>query len=138
MIASNISSQTLDLAAESVGVRVVHSATSGTGRRHQVKVNPTDWKDPETGDRKYQRISASAFQGERRVAAVCWHGFRDFFRACFEIEPDAVFRTALDTWKGSGDFEDRYRESGFRNSGSIAYPIAACQVCRCPDSGEAN
>ena len=137
MIASNINAVTLRRAAEAIGVQVVVNSTSGTHRRHRVKVNAGDWKD-EDGNRKYQRISASAFGSERRVAAVCWHGFRDFFRFCFELEPDAVFRTAFDTWDGSKDFEARYRWSAHHNVGSQAYPKSACEVCRCPESGLAQ
>ena len=133
MIANNINQQTLEEAAMVLGLRVEIQATSGSGRRFRVKVSPGEERDEE-GDRKYQRISASMGR-ERRVAAVCWHGFRDFFRECFAIEPEASFKTAIDHWKGSEDFEERYQASGRRNAGSMMYPISHAEACRCPESG---
>jgi len=90
----------------------------------------------ERGNRKYQRISASTYN-DRRVYAVCWHGFRDYFRAVYALAPDAVFNTAFDRWKGSQDFEERYRSSGHRNVGSQMAPRCAAEVCACPESGMA-
>jgi hypothetical protein len=71
----------------------------------------------------------------RRVHAVCWHGFRDFFRAVYLREPNARFATAYDTWKGSEDFEARFLETGYRNIGSQMCPVSAAEACRCPESG---
>ena len=96
------------------------------------------WKD-ERGDSRYQRTSASImFHEDRRVHAVCWHGFRDYFRAVYMRVPGAVFRTAMDTWKGSEDFEARFRASGHKNIGSQAAPVCAAEACRCPSSGYAG
>lgn len=132
MQARFITADQLRTAADEIGVTVEINTLNAKGDRHQVKVNP----GPEPlGQRNYQRISASS---ERRVFAVCWHGFRDFFRACYEVAPNAVFRTAMDTWKGSEDFEERFRTSGYRNVGSQMYPRVACEVCECPDAGMAN
>lgn len=95
------------------------------------------WKD-ERGDSPYQRISAAVmFREGRRVHAVCWHGFRDFFRAVFKKEPEATFHTALATWKGSKHFEANYRESGHRNIGSQMAPVYAAEACRCGEEGMA-
>ncbi len=138
MIAKDITRETLEVAAAEIGVTIQTTTLNQKGTRHRVKVNPGSWKDADTGDRKYQRESAGYNGGSRRVAAVCWHGFRDYFRACFEREPNAVFRTAMDTWDGSEDFEERYRESGHRNIGSAYFPTGACEACRCPESGRAE
>lgn len=132
MIAKGITAEQLRAAAAEVGVQVEISPLNEKGDRHRVKVNSGDWKDPETGDRKYQRRSPNS---DRRVAAVCWHGFRDFFRACFRQAPQAVFTTAMDKWEGSDDFEARYRQSGRRNIGSVMQPCRACDACSCPDAG---
>lgn len=132
MIAKGITAEQLQAAADEIGVTLDMNPTNERGDRHRVKVNPGDWKDPETGDRKYQHRSWSS---DRRVHAVCWHGFRDFFRACFRRAPDAVFTTAMDKWDGSDDFEARYRQSGLRNVGSMVQPCLACEACSCPDSG---
>ena len=90
-------------------------------------------KKGEAGDTKYQRESWSSGAS---VHAVCWHGFRDFFRACFKRNPDALFKTAMATWCGSDDFERRYQDTGMKDVGSMMQPALACDVCRCPERGE--
>jgi hypothetical protein len=102
------------------------SSLNAKGTRHRVKVNLTHGPDRE----RYRAIRYG-LNGDRRVNAVCWHGFRDFFRECFSLEPDAVFRTALDTWNGSEDFETRYRQSGWKNIGSQLMPLNAANACDC-------
>ena len=74
-------------------------------------------------------------QGFRRVHALCWHGFRDAFRAAFQVDPQAIFRTALESWKGSQDFEARFQDSGFQNIGSQVAPLNWHQACACSDGG---
>jgi len=149
MIASGILREALESAAAECGVRVDINTLSGSGKRHRVKVYPLVSADAytaggrrkrgERGDAKYQRTSALVmFHENRRVHAVCWHGFRDFFRACFRLAPDATFKTALDHWRGSADFEARYRASEHRNIGSPVAPVCAAEACRCPLSGFAT
>lgn len=142
MEASNITEQQLRDAAEEIGVDIDMHALNRKMTRFRVKVNPrvTDEmrtpygnrKKGEAGDAKYQRTGVST---GHRVHAVCWHGFRDFFRACFERAPEAKFKTAMDTWNGAEDFEARYRESGMRNVGSQMMPMSAAEACSCPESG---
>lgn len=122
-MASNVRLETLMAAAEEVGVSL---DTSAKGRQFRVKVNPG------AKPNRYQRINAIT---GRKVNAVCWHGFRDFFRAVYRIEPNARFVTAVDTWSGSADFEARFRASGYRNVGTLTYPVQAIDNCTCPDSG---
>ena len=145
MIASHVTRETLELAAREVGVVLDMDAMSASGRRFRVKVNPgARWPilGPRGGKRgmrhKYQRISASYFNQGRRVWAVCWHGFRDFFRAVYDREPGAIFRTALDTWKGSEDFEARFPTSGHKDIGAPIAPIAWCEACECGEEGLAE
>lgn len=147
MIASKVSKADLLAAAADVGVMLDMRALNATDSRYRVKVNPDPVQWPsaftasgkrragEKGDVGYQRENALT---GRRVNAVCWHGFRDFFRAVYKRNPAAVFRTAIDTWKGSEDFEARYRPSGERNVGSIMYPVCAAGNCRCPERGRCN
>lgn len=136
MIVRNVDSPAVfNFAAESIGITV--EVTQMHPRTFRVKVSPGEFKDTD-GDRKYQRISLNFNGNERRVYAVCWHGFRDFFRACFKQQPDLIFKTRVATWDGTDDFEERYRGSGWDEMGSTMNPIAACEECRCPDMGEAN
>jgi hypothetical protein len=163
MIASHVTLPVLVNAANDIGVRLESSSMSPN--RHRVKLYPDTpaelyrpackrcrerqesrewdeggfihqcrcrrWPDAR-GDAKYQRSSVSS---GNRVHAVCWHGFRDFFRAVYRVEPDARFATAMDTWKDAADFEARFRETGHRNAGSQMCPISAAEACRCPESG---
>lgn len=185
MLASNVTAETLQLAAANIGVRVDLHTLNAKGTRHRVKVSPVlpasaratcrackgtgrsdaagkspaelsrlvfhpcpdcqgsgrSWRRRRgpAGDAPYQRLSAGYGRAlEARVAAVCWHGFRDYFRAVYQLEPAARFQTALDTWQNSEDFEARFRSSGHRNIGSQACPVLACEACRCPDAGLAE
>lgn len=98
--------------------------------------NGKRWKD-DRGDSPYQRESVGYMSAGRRVNAVCWHGFRDYFRAVYKREPLAVFKTGVATWKGSEHFEANYRETGYKNIGPPIAPVAMAEACRCPDSGRA-
>jgi hypothetical protein len=80
---------------------------------------------------KYQRTSQSGFREGRKVAAVCWHGHRDFMRAVFRRDPNARFKTAIADWKGSEDFEQRFAQTAFNNVGSMMYPMFAKDCCTC-------
>jgi hypothetical protein len=147
MLASKVTRKTLESAAAEIGVTLDMTSLNSAGTRHRVKVNPGA-RDGERFESpsgrkgspmsKYQRISTSTFNGGRRVHAVCWHGFRDFFRAVYRREPGAVFKTAFDTWKGSEDFEARFAFSGHRNIGSQVAPMMAAEACVCPSSGYAG
>ena len=145
MIASNISLDILLSAATELHIKMEYEAKNQKGNRFSVKLYPlplptafngcgTRYRG-EAGDAPYQRISKSYYMNERRTHAVCWHGFRDFFRACFALAPNAKFRTAIATWNGSDDFENRFRNTGFANVGSIMCPVRAIDVCRCPERG---
>ncbi len=152
MLASNVSLATLEYAAHAVGVRADISPVSGSGRRFRVKLYPAvtpDMLSPSgrryrgaRGDARYQREAVGCdIEGRRvchRIHAVCWHGFRDFFRAVFAQESDAVFRTALDTWRGVEDFEKRFAATGYQTIGPHIASAAIASACRCPDKGIAG
>lgn len=131
MTVSGVTDSTLQHAADAVGVSLDISRLNPAGTRWRVKVNPGSDKE------KYRRTSASYFRQGYRVNAVCWHGFRDFFREVFKTVPDAKFRTSVDHWKGSEDFESRYRDSAFKNIGPPIAPVYIKDACACKDSGNA-
>lgn len=145
MIASKVNAQTLTDAATAIGVRADVETLNAKGTRHRVKLYPIPpataytasgrRRKGDAGDAPYQREAVGFGSAGRRVHAVCWHGFRDYFRAVYRVEPLAVFRTAVDTWRGSEDFEARHRESGFRNIGPPIAPVEMVNACRCPESG---
>jgi hypothetical protein len=144
MIACHVPREILENAASKVGVV---AEIRPIGRRFNVKLFPMVTADMLTpsgrrragdqGDAKYQRESVGMSAG-RRVNAVCWHGFRDYFRAVFAETPDAIFRTAVAVWNGSEDFEARFPETGHRNIGSQAFPQMMADACRCPERGYAH
>ena len=122
--------------AQSVGVKI-HSDWAGSGIKRvgrawnfRLALNSDVPKRGNAGY-KYQRLSASGWSGTRKVAAVCWHGHRDFMRAVFALDKDARFKTAIADWKGSEDFEARFAETAYNNVGSMMYPAFAKDVCTC-------
>lgn len=156
MIASKVTRDVIESAAQKIGVAVEITTLNAKGTRHRVKVNslPTAanyrtatsrsgetyqvrYQD-ERGDAPYQRESVGYGSAGRRTHAVCWHGFRDFFRAVYAETPGAIFRTSLDTWKGSEDFEARFPASGHRNIGPPIAPVPMADACRCSDRGYAG
>jgi hypothetical protein len=145
MRAAKVSETTLRKAAEEIGVTL---EIDPVGRQFRVKLFPlvtetmaraSGRRFPDArGDAAYQRESVGYGSAGRRVNAVCWHGFRDFFRAVYQIEPGAIFRTAVDTWRGSEDFEKRFAGTGHRNIGPQIAPAMMADACRCPDRGYAG
>lgn len=76
----------------------------------------------------------------RRINAVCWHGFRDFYRALFSLTPNAGIRSMLASWDGVEDFESSYRQTGHRQVGPRIYPYSIVDKCdpnTCPEAGYA-
>jgi hypothetical protein len=53
-------------------------------------------------------------------------------------EPDAVFRTAVATWRGREDFEKRFAGTGNLNIGPPIAPVRMADACRCPERGYAG
>lgn len=145
MIATNINRKTLEDAAEWVGVHLEIKPLPGRENRWRVKLYPELLRKHftvsgrrlkgEPGNAKYQRIGVGLGSAGRRINAVCWHGFRDFFRACYAREPEAVFITAITKYRGAEDFESRYRDTGSRNVGSQFEPASFASACSCPERG---
>lgn len=141
MIASNVSREALERAARDVGVRAEITPANARGDRFRVKLYPLvpseaytpagHRRKGERGNARWQRTSASYFSRGRRVHAVCWHGFRAFFRAVYACEPEAVFRTACATYKGAEQFERVHPETGDRNIGPQIAPIRMQDACEC-------
>lgn len=136
MIIRKTTIEAVEAAANSVGVAVDItdlSASRGGGRTLSVKVNLPDGPPGSPDDReRYRRISHRG----RRINAVCWHGFRDFFRTLFEYSPEAVVKTALATYDGPEGFEATYPSTGEGNIGSLWEPMAMADACLCVDSGD--
>lgn len=120
--------------ATSVGVRI-HSDWNGSG----IRKDGCAWNfrlalgDEKRGDsgRKYQRTSTSYFNEGRKIAAVCWHGHRDFMLALYEHDPNARIKTHWADYRGVEDFREKFGNTGYRNVGSMMYPMFAKDICTC-------
>jgi hypothetical protein len=78
-----------------------------------------------------QRRSASYFSGQRRINAVCWHGYRDALIEVFNINPDAKVRTAMAKYLGRDSFYEEFPSTGRKNIGSLMYPVTMPETCDC-------
>jgi hypothetical protein len=119
-------------AAEGIATAEVdyQNPSRGGGYTFRVKLYPLP------GDDSYRRVSVSPWQNERRVNAICWHGFEDFFKALFDLNPNARAVTAMATYDGKEGFYETYPETAWRNVGSQMFPVCACDSCICDRRGE--
>lgn len=67
----------------------------------------------------------------RRIAALCWHGFRDVLMELFDRFPDAKVSTAYAVYDGRQGFLDKFPGTGQRNIGSVMEPMTAASACDC-------
>jgi hypothetical protein len=140
MKAYNVARETLEAAARKVGVVAEIDSTTRAGRTHRIKLRPLvkpEWRTPAGRLRRAMRPRFKYFRTRRdnseslMSAALCWHGFRDFFRAVFAIEPSARFVTSLATYDGAADFERVFPDTSGKNIGSQFAPVAIADACRC-------
>lgn len=72
----------------------------------------------------------------RRIASACWHAHRDLFYAIFDINPNAVIKTALADYNGLEDFERKFPGTAHGHDGPFGYPVVGIgQACNC-DEGD--
>jgi hypothetical protein len=116
--------------AAEVGVQIHGDSITKVGRAWNFRLGLLSGVKRDK-DHKYQRTSASGFNADRRVNAVCWHGHRDFMRALFRRDRDARIKSYFSDYKGSDDFEATFPETGYRNVGSMMYPMQMREVCNC-------
>lgn len=67
----------------------------------------------------------------RRLASLCWHGFREVFDAMYETNPDTVIITAKARYDGKKDYKEKYQETAYENVGPRMYPIEYQEACDC-------
>ena len=136
---TRLSDHEIRAVASEVGVRLYMGDIRRDGRawnfRLALDTSDPSRKEEHDGYWLYQRTSASYFNEGRKIAAVCWHGHRDFMRAIFALDPEARIKTAWADYRGSQLFEDIFPQTGDRNIGSMIYPISARNACACRHSG---
>jgi len=140
MLAWNTTESDIRDAAAEVGL-TLHSDWSGHGietrgraLKFRLAVDSSADRDAD-GYLPYQRCSTS--RGSRRkLAAVCWHGHRDFMRALFRRSPEMRLKTALADYRGSDDFERTYLGTdGGNATGGLGnyYHLPYGEACNCPE-----
>lgn len=95
------------------------NAVSSTGTRISVKLGTAD-------SRKHG--SRRAWSG-RHGKWLCWHGFRDVFRAVMAVNPEARIQTGKTVYKGTDGFETGYESTGMQNVGSMFQPAYMPEMC---------
>lgn len=78
-----------------------------------------------------QKRSGNVMGGQRRVAAVCWHVYRDVLVEVFNINPNAKVRTAYAKYLGEESFYEEYPKTANINIGSLMYPVSPVECCDC-------
>lgn len=111
------STASLGKAANEAGVILNNLRTDGNGFRFTLALD---------GER-YRRLSHMG----KKVAAVCWHGHREFMLNLFTYEPNAKLVTAMATYDGVDEFCFKATDTGFKNIGSIAKPMKYIDACTC-------
>jgi len=135
MYAWGVTESEIRAAASEVGLSIFQdwqgSGITPKGRSLSFRLGlDTSQPRDEEGYAPFQRRSTSQWHQDkpRRIAAVCWHGHRDFLRALFRLQPDARVKSALADYRGSEDFERSYRATfGSGNDYHLAYG----QACNC-------
>jgi hypothetical protein len=94
-----------------------------------------DSSEKKDGYSRYQRTSVSYFGAGRKVAAVCWHGYRDYMIEVFNRDPNARIKTAFADYKGIESFRELYPATGHKNIGPPIAPVMMAHACACSHSG---
>ena len=126
-----ISEEEARVAAAKVGV-AIHSDWAGSGIAKDgraIRFRLALGEDKQ----RYRRMS---HDGRRKVAAVCWHGHRDFMRELLRVNPEARIQTAFADYRGSQDFELSFPATGERNIGSLYEPCRMQDACVCEEADD--
>ena len=68
---------------------------------------------------------------DARMRVACWHVYRDVMTRLFELNPDGRIKTAQADYRGRGEFEDKFPDTGHANIGSIMRPVEYRDACDC-------
>ena len=69
----------------------------------------------------------------RKVNAICWHGFRDFFIELYKHYSTLRVVTANTTYTSIFDFYKNYNQTGYKNIGSMIQPLQYNRACLCDE-----
>lgn len=128
--------ETLEAAAQAVGIRLSELRPWGKGFRFRLKTSgPTSDGRPVRYGRR-SRMRARSGRRRRIPGAVCWHGHRAYMLALFERAPSALLSTSLATYRGARDFARKYRDTYWATSspGAWANHAPAAELpCDCEE-----
>lgn len=105
------------------------SPSRGGGFTFKVKCYPLTKVHPNLY-RKYS-VSGMIHGPDRRVNALCWHGFEAFFKRFFKEEPQARVVTSLANYDGKEGFEATYPATIHTVVGPPIYPLTIGECCTC-------
>ena len=76
------------------------------------------------GTKKYQRAGFMRNNdgSRRKIGSVCWHGHRDWMKAIFKINPDAIIISKLARYDGIDDFNSTFPDTYYTDVGSMMKP----------------
>ena len=83
---------------------------------------------------KYHRTGhmySENLQRYNKVSAICWHGFRDFMIAMYELDSNLRFVTAKATYNNKDDFYIKFPDTAYKNIGSYIEPLNFGDACLC-------
>ena len=125
----------LGQAARNAGVQLGNSSILSARRVRCVLVlDYTEKRAGRADHPEYQRVgfSRAANGKRRRIASVCWHGYGQFMREVFRMDPDARISTGHETYRGLADFQAKAPATGDHNIGSQVDPMRFEDACLCP------
>ena len=118
-------------------VRVVNSVPNvklqhifKVGKGFNVKLGVASTKNGEA----FYRLSPSAMRPDKKVSALCWHGFRAVIREWYAVNPSAVIITAMARYDNFYSFAAKHSASGDRNVGSAMHPRRYRDACACKEN----
>ena len=84
-------------------------------------------------NKNYQRIGFYSNKNgtPRKVNAICWLGFRDFFIELYKYNENLRVITAQATYNDKQDFEYKYPNTAYNNIGSMIQPLNYEDACLC-------
>lgn len=67
----------------------------------------------------------------RKICACCWHGYRDFLKELFEINPNIKVISCHANYDGKDGFYQNFPDTGYKNIGSMMQPLNMMDACEC-------
>ena len=129
---NNLNLNDIVKSANDLGIEV--NVTYNSSNCFNVKLNRSN-------NNKYQRTGFMYSENLKRynkVNAICWHGFRDFMIAMYELDSNLRFVTAQATYNNKDHFELTFPDTAFKNIGSQVQPLEYGSACLCKVSNSVS